>query len=105
MDRFLVAAAVAGCGGGPTGTVHGTVVMTGGPSSARPQGTAGTVVVTRGGRPLAQERVGAGQEFSFHLHEGTYRLTVSNAGLPCVDDTVTVTAGTDQQVTIVCPRK
>lgn len=108
----LALAALAGCGGGQddggsraTGTVHGLIVMVGGPSSAPREPAAGTVTAMRGRKQMAQQKVTAAQEFSFRLTDGEYRLTVTGAGLPCTDQTVTVAADTDQAVTLVCPRK
>jgi hypothetical protein len=103
----LMTSAVTGCGAGRDGdgTVHGTVTSTGGPSGAPAEATAGTVTATGGGHRIARQTVAAGQEFSFRLVAGTYRLSVSDAGPSCADETVTVAAGTDQSVSLICPRK
>ncbi len=103
--------AVAGCGGGspagdvPQGSVHGVIVVIGGPPDAPPAGTPGTVVVKRGGTEVARQGVREGQEFQFSLRPGKYRLSVEGATVGCVQTDVTVTAAQDQAVKLVCPIK
>jgi hypothetical protein len=89
----------------PTGTVHGTIVLVGGPPGAQPQPTAGTVTAERDGRRAGRQRVASGQRFSFALPAGTYTLAVTDADLRCADTTVAVRAATDRAVTLVCPIK
>lgn len=88
-----------------TGTVHGTITMVGGPPGASPIAAAGTVVATKDGRQVARQDVAAGRQFSFRLPAGEYRLSVSGAGVPCEAATVTVAAGADQRVALVCSIK
>ena len=95
----------AGGGSQATGTVHGTITMTGGPRGASPAGAAGTVVAKKGGKQVARQDVAEGQQFSFQLSAGKYQLSVSGASLPCADTAVTVAAGADQNVVLVCSRK
>jgi hypothetical protein len=101
----------AGCGGnggtdsGATGTVHGTITMSGGPPGAQSAGGSGTVTAKKGSTEVATQTVAEGQQFSFTLPTGKYRLSVSNAGLPCIDATVTITTNTDRSVPLVCSRK
>ena len=108
---MLAAAVLAGCAretgaaSQATGTVHGMITMTGGPRGASPAAAAGTVIAEKGGKQVARQNVTQRQQFSFPLPAGTYELSVSGAGLPCADATVTVAAGTDQNVALVCSRK
>ncbi len=103
-------AGLAGCagaapGGGPTGAVHGTITMVGGPPEASPFVAAGTVVASRGGHEVTRQDVPQGQEFRFNLAPGTYQLSVRGATAPCLDVTVTLAAGDDRSVTLICSRK
>jgi hypothetical protein len=104
----LAAAAVAGCGGdpaapgGPLGTVHGMIVVSGGPPGATPHGAAGTVLVTRGGAVAGRQDVAEGGQFRFSLDPGPYRLSVRGVGGACVARDVTVAAASEQTVDLVC---
>jgi hypothetical protein len=80
-------------------------VLTGGPRGPPPAGMAATVTATRGGRPVARQTVASGQRFALVVPEGTYRLWIGGAGVPCADATVTVSAGADRTVSMVCWRK
>jgi uncharacterized protein YceK len=100
---LAVTAALGGCSTA-TGTLHGTIVAAGGPSSASPEPLAGTVTVTGGRTTVARRHVAAGGQFSVHLAAGHYRLS-TDAGPACVATTITVTPGTDQAVTLICLRK
>ncbi len=106
-----LATAMGGCGAeatppaGPAGTVHGTIVVTGGPSGASPAPAAGTVVVTRDGDEVTRQRVAVGQEFTFALVPGRYRLTATGLDGACEPVRVTVAAGTDHTVSVTCQRK
>ncbi|WP_327001414.1 hypothetical protein OHA72_40715 [Dactylosporangium sp. NBC_01737] len=110
---FLGAAALAagGCGGGsagsdgPAGTVHGTIVQSGGPRGASPGGAPGTVIVRRGGAEVGRQDVAEGKEFTFSLSPGRYRLSVQGVNGACVDADITVTASSDQSVELLCQRK
>jgi hypothetical protein len=105
------ALAVAGCGGGsvagggPTGTVHGMIVLTGGPRGASPVGAGGTVVVTKHGDEVAHQNVAEGNEFQFSLSAGKYRLSVRGVSGSCVDQEITIVASADQAVSLICQRK
>ncbi len=107
---LFAAALLAGCGASaagdnqPTGTVHGMITLTGGPRGASPVGAAGTVIAKRSGKQVARQDVADGQQFSFQLPAGKYVLS-AGGGLPCEDATVTVTAGADQSVALICSRK
>jgi hypothetical protein len=107
---LLLAATVGGCGAeptppaGPAGVVHGTIVLTGGPSGASPAPAAGTVVVTRDGDEVTRRHVAVGQEFSFALVPGRYRLTATGVGGACEPVRVTLAAGTDHTVSVTCRR-
>jgi hypothetical protein len=94
-----------GSGDGPAGSVHGDIQMTGGPRGAPPVGAAGTVVVTRKGHEVGKQDVPDGGQFRFSLPAGSYRLSVKGAGGACVATDVTVSAGGDQGVTLICQRK
>jgi hypothetical protein len=106
-----LAAAMAGCGAettppaGPAGIVHGTIVLTGGPSGASTAPAAGTVVLTRDGDEVTRQRVAVGQEFSFALVPGRYRLTATGVDGACEPVRVTVAASTDHTVTVTCEHK
>jgi hypothetical protein len=106
-----LAAAVGGCGAeaippaGPAGTVHGTIVLTGGPSGASPAPAAGTVVVTRDGDEVTRQWVAVREEFTFALAPARYRLTVTGLDAACEPVRVTVAAGTDHTVSVTCQRK
>lgn len=103
--------AVGGCAsssatsGGPTGTVHGMIVLTGGPAGASPVGAGGTVVVTKDGDEVAHQTVADGGEFQFSLSAGKYRLSVRGVSGACVDQDVTVVASSDHAVSLICQRK
>ncbi|GIH15839.1 hypothetical protein [Rugosimonospora africana] len=90
---------------GPTGSVHGMIVLTGGMSQASPAGAPGTVVVSRGGDEVARQTVADGQEFRFTLSAGTYTLSAEGVDGACVDAHVTVTASADSAVSVTCQRK
>jgi phage-related baseplate assembly protein len=100
-----------GCGAeatppaGPAGVVHGTIALTGGLSGASAAPGAGTVVVTRDGDEVTRQRVAVGQEFSFALAPGRYRLTATGIDGACEPVRVTVAAGTDHTVSVTCQRK
>jgi phage-related baseplate assembly protein len=106
-----LAAAVGGCGAdpippaGPAGTVHGTILLTGGPSGTSPAPAAGTIVVTRDGDEVTRQRMAEGQEFSFALVPGRYRLTAKGVDGACEPVRVTVAAGTDHTVAVTCRRE
>jgi hypothetical protein len=108
----LAVLVLAGCGGDgtgtagkATGTVRGTITLSGGPVGASRVGAGGTVVAKQGGKQIGRENVGEGQQFSFALPAGRYTLAADTNGLPCLDTTVTVSAGADQTVTLVCSIK
>ncbi|GAB3839676.1 hypothetical protein ACFPIJ_34605 [Dactylosporangium cerinum] len=113
MTRHVVAVVLAafvltGCGGGPggpPGTVHGSIVVSGGPPGSTAHGEAGTVIVRQGGTEVGRRDLAAGEEFTFTLDPGRYRLSVRGLGDGCIDTTVTVTASSDQSVDLVCSRK
>jgi hypothetical protein len=105
-----VAFAASGCAksvpsGGPSGTVHGLIVLSGGMSQASPAGAPGTVVVSRDGDEVARRAVGDGQEFRFTLSAGKYKLSVKDVDGACVDTDVTVAASADSAVSLTCQRK
>lgn len=108
-----LALALTGCSGtaGPdpdataTGTVHGAIVQVGGPAGAGPGHPAGTVVVTRAGRRVAELRVAEGGEFRFTLSPGAYRLAVDGVDGGCAPTDTTVTEGGDQAIELICQRK
>ncbi|MEV4514769.1 hypothetical protein AB0K00_38150 [Dactylosporangium sp. NPDC049525] len=103
--------AASGCGGrdagsdGPPGTVHGTIVQSGGPPGASPGSAPGTVIVQRGGAEVTRQQVAEGQEFRFTLGPGRYRLSARGVDGACVATDVTVTAASDQSVELLCQRK
>ncbi|GAA3243493.1 hypothetical protein ACFO1B_31270 [Dactylosporangium siamense] len=104
----LAALVLAGCGGGPggpPGTVHGTIVVSGGPPGSTAHSEAGTVIVRRGGAEVGRQDVPAGQGFTFTLDPGSYRLSVRGLGDGCIDTTVTVAASSDRSVDLLCQRK
>jgi hypothetical protein len=101
----LVMAVGAGGASPATGRIHGTISMTGGPRGASPVVVGGTVIATKDGNEVARHKVDAGQQFSLRLPVGSYQLSVGDAGLPCAGTAVTVTAGADDAVTLVCSRK
>ena len=90
---------------GPSGTIHGNIVMTGGPRGASPVNGAGTVLVTRDGDEVARRKVAVGDEFSFALAPGTYRLATSGVDGACDKPSVTVVANADRPVSVTCQRK
>jgi hypothetical protein len=90
---------------GPTGSVHGTIVLSGGMSQASLAGAPGTVVVSRDGDEVTRQTLAEGQEFRFTLSAGTYRLSVKGVDGACVDTDVTVSASADNAVSLVCQRK
>lgn len=92
---------------GPSGMIHGSIVMTGGPRGASPVAGAGTVLVTRDGDEVARQKVADGGEFSFGLAPGKYRLAVSGVDGACDQPAVTVTviANADRAVLVTCQRK
>jgi hypothetical protein len=94
-----------GTGGKATGTVGGTITLSGGPAGASGVAAGGTVVAKKGGKQIGREQVGEGQQFSFALPAGRYTLAADTNELPCLDTTVTVSAGADQTVTLVCSIK
>lgn len=104
-------AVLAACGestsgsGGDTGTIHGVIEMTGGPSGALPVSVAGTVVVRAAGLEVRHQVVHEGQEFEFELPAGKYELSVSGVSGACLDAGVTVRKDTDQAVSLICQRK
>jgi len=108
---IAVICSASGCGGGssgsdgPSGTVHGTIVLSGGPPGASPAGAPGTVVVARDGAEVSRQNVADGQQFTFSLSPGEYRLSVHGVDGACVDTNVTVTASSDQSVDLLCQRK
>jgi hypothetical protein len=110
VGALSLAATVGGCGAeptppaGPAGVVHGTIVLTGGPSGASSAPGAGTVVVTRDGDEVTRQRVAERQEFSFALAPGRYRLTATGVDGACDTVGVTVAAGTDHAVSVTCHR-
>lgn len=114
VRKVLIVAAAAlaagGCAksasaGGPSGSVHGTIVQSGGPRQAPPDAVAGTVVVSRDGDEVARQSVAAGQKFRFTLSAGTYTLSVAGVDGACADTDVTVTASVDSAVSLICQRK
>jgi hypothetical protein len=76
-----------------------------GASPAEPIGAAGTVVVRRDGGEITRQRLGDGERFRFELAAGTYELKVSGVEGACVSQSVTVVAGDEQDVRLVCGRK
>lgn len=103
----VAALAVTGCGtsAGPTGSVHGAIMLTGGPSQASPAAAPGTVVVSRDGDEVARQTVAGGQEFRFALPAGRYTLSVKGVDGVCAAADVTVTASADRAVSLTCQRK
>jgi hypothetical protein len=108
----LAVVVLAGCGGDgtgtagkATGTVRGTITLSGGPAGASGVAAGGTVVAKKDGKQIGREQVGEGQQFSFALPAGRYTLAADSNELPCLDTTVTVSAGGDQTVTLVCSIK
>jgi hypothetical protein len=71
---LLAAGLLAGCAsqagdgqgseGGATGTVHGTLTLTGGPRLAAPVSAARTVIAKKDGKQVARQDVAQGQRFS-----------------------------------------
>jgi hypothetical protein len=114
VHKVLIVAAAAlaasGCAksassGGPSGSVHGMIVLSGGMSQASPAGAPGTVVVSRDGDEVVRQTVADGQEFRFTLSAGKYKLSVKGADGACIDTDVTVTASADSAVSLTCQRK
>jgi hypothetical protein len=103
--------AVGACGhdalpsNGPSGMIHGGIVMTGGPRGASPVAGAGTVLVTHDGDEVARQKVADGGEFSFGLAPGKYRVTVAGVDGACDKPSVTVVANADRAVSVTCQRK
>ncbi|WP_030435774.1 hypothetical protein [Actinoplanes subtropicus] len=108
LTAVLVLSGCAGHGSAsaPNGAVHGAIVQVGGPAGAEPGHPAGTVVVTRGGFPVARQQVAEGGEFRFTLSAGTYRLTVQDVDGGCTPAAVNVPDGaSDQAIELTCQRK
>ncbi|MFG2040943.1 hypothetical protein [Dactylosporangium sp. NPDC048998] len=102
-----------GDGGGPTGVVTGMIVYSGGPppmagssgAADEPVGRPGTVVVRRGGGEVARQRLGDGERFRFVLAAGAYRLEARSGDALCEPLAVTVAAGEERDVRVVCSVK
>ncbi|MER7007227.1 hypothetical protein ABT297_29890 [Dactylosporangium sp. NPDC000555] len=123
---LLAFAALSGCGeapggdGGPTGTVAGTIVLSGGSqpmtlpgasptlpgaSPAEPPGAPGTVTVSRDGGEVARQKLTEGERFQFSLPPGTYELRAVSVDGICLAQAVTVAVNAEQDIKLVCQRK
>ena len=103
--------ALAGCGrgvpaqAGPTGTVHGLIMLSGGPRGASDEPTAGTVVLSRDGSQVHRQDVAAGEPYSFSVAAGAYVLTVKGVSGACAPETITVSANADLKHDLFCAIK
>lgn len=74
---LLAAAALAGCSGGPTGTVTGHLVRAGGPAPGAAVPLPGTVTATSGSSAF-HATAGNDGSFTITVPAGSYRLTGSS---------------------------
>jgi hypothetical protein len=93
---------------GPQGTVHGRVLVSGGPffppASPGPRTGTATVAISTDGREVARQSTSADQDFRFAVPPGHYRMSAIDAG-QCTDVDVTVAGEDDQEVILTCSVK
>ncbi len=110
MLALLLAYSVSACGTArasesdvkPTGTLHGSLVTSGGPAPGGEGPAAGTVTVTRATTTVTVVQVQNGS-FSVDLPAGTYTLSATHGGAPCTSADVTITTGAISTTRVVCP--
>lgn len=85
-----------------TGTLHGTLLTTGGPPPGGSRPASGSISVKRGSVVQTKIQVSNGT-FTMDLPPGRYAIIAEHNGSPCGPVRVTITAGTATKVQVLCP--
>jgi hypothetical protein len=84
----------------PSGTLHGDLLMAGGPAPGSPRPGSGWISITQGSTLITKMQVTG--SFTQVLPAGTYTLTSTTGGPACQSATFTITPGKDTATRVTC---